>query len=235
MGNTKKKIVTTTTVVTEEIVVNERTDIICILDRSGSVSSIIDDMIGGFNTFIEDQKKVDGECYVTVALFDDMYELLYDNVELSKVKPITREEWTPRGMTALYDAIGKTVNTLEAKHLTSESKPDKVLVCIVTDGFENHSREFKLEDIKSIIKRKEADKWAFLYLAANQDAFGVGKSMGFSGGNTLSFSASAEGASFMNASFSDSAKYYRSVVNTANYSSTADNIVASSVNVEEKK
>lgn len=215
---TKKKITTVTTI-TEEIVENELTEIVCVLDRSGSMSGIITDMIGGFNTFIEDQKKEQGECNLTVALFDDRYELLYDNVDIKKVKPITRAEWSPRGSTALYDAIGKTINDVENRYVKTEKRPDKVLVCIVTDGEENSSKEFRIEAIKKLIGEKEKEKWSFLYLAANQDAFSVGDGFGISRGNTINFMASAQGSQFVNSSLSNASSYVRGVTADKLYSS----------------
>jgi len=118
MANKKKKVTTTvTTTVKEEIIpTNEKTQIICILDRSGSMSRIMDDSIGGFNTFIKQQKELPDEATLTVVLFDDKYELLYDNVDIKEVKEITSDEWFPRGSTSLHDAIGKTINNTKAYH-----------------------------------------------------------------------------------------------------------------------
>ena len=221
-----------TTVVTEEIF-NELTEIVCVLDRSGSMSGIIDDMIGGFNTFIEDQKKEIGDCNLTVALFDDRYELLYDNVDIKKVKPITRAEWSPRGSTALYDAIGKTINDVETRYVKTDKRPDKVLVCIVTDGEENFSKEYNLEAVKKLIGQKEKDKWSFLYLAANQDAFSVGGGFGISRGNTINFAASSQGSVFVNSTLSKATSYVRGVSADMLYSADlemSDNIINNSIN-----
>ena len=147
MAKNKKVTTTVTTTVTEEIIstpTNEKTHIICILDRSGSMASIMSDSIGGFNTFLKKQKELPDEATITVALFDDKYELLYDNVDIKKAEELTSKIWYPRGTTALYDAIGKTINTDRAKlkSLGNEA-PSKVLVCIVTDGLENASTEYK--------------------------------------------------------------------------------------------
>ena len=227
----KKKNKVITTVVTEEIIENELTEIICVLDRSGSMSGIITDMIGGFNSFIEDQKKEQGECNLTVALFDDRYELLYDNVDIKKAKPITRAEWSPRGSTALYDAIGKTITDVESRYVKTEKRPDKVLVCIVTDGEENNSKEYRLETIKKLIGEREKDKWSFLYLAANQDAFSVSGGFGISRGNTINFMANAQGSAFVNSSLSNASSYVRGVTADKLYSSNMSaNIIDNSIN-----
>jgi uncharacterized protein YegL len=220
MANKKKKVTTTvTTTVTEEIIntpTNERTQIVCILDRSGSMSSIMTDSIGGFNTFLKQQKELKDEATLTVALFDDKYELLYDNVDVKKAEELTSKIWFPRGTTALYDALGKTINAVRATHakLGAEA-PAKVLVCIVTDGQENASHEYNLDTIKKLIKECENDDWNFIYLAANQDAFAVGTSFGVSAGNTYSYTASGQGVSFMSATLNNASTTYRSMSTTS--------------------
>lgn len=193
---------------------SEKTQIICILDRSGSMAdkNIIVEAINGFNNFLDEQKKLKDKASLTVALFDDRYELLYDDVDIQKVEKITRDTWSPRGMTALYDAIGKTINTVkENRTKMGSEKPDKVLVCIVTDGLENASQEYKLDDIKKLIKDCENDDWNFVYLAANQDAFAVGTSFGVSGGNTYAFAATSAGAYDMSMTLNNASISYRSM------------------------
>jgi uncharacterized protein YegL len=210
----KKKVTTTvTTTTTEEIVnTNEKTQIICILDRSGSMSSIINDSIGGFNSFLKQQKELPDESTITVALFDDQYDILYDNIDIKKAEELTSKIWIPRGMTALYDAIGKTINQVKTTHSKlGDEKPAKILVCIVTDGEENASNEYSLDAIKKLIKDCEKDDWNFLYLAANQDAFSVGKSFGVSAGNTLTYTATAAGTATMFSAVNMSASNYRSM------------------------
>jgi hypothetical protein len=209
---------TTTTTVTEEIVdvpTNEKTQIICILDRSGSMSSIISDSIGGFNTFLRKQKELKDEATITVVLFDNEYNLLYDNIDIKKAEELTSKIWIPRGMTALYDAIGKTINNVRSTHARlGNEKPSKVLVCIVTDGEENASHEYKLDDIKKLIKECENDNWNIIYLAANQDAFSVGQSFGVSAGNTFTYTATADGVNAMYDAFYASTSVYRSMSTT---------------------
>ena len=210
----RKKVVTKTTIteeIIEERIEGEKTQIICVLDRSGSMGNIIDDAIGGFNEFIQEQKKLPDEATLTVALFDTQYDLIYDNVDIKKVEEITRDSWSPRGMTALYDAIGKTINNVKNTHASMKKKnrPDKVLFCVVTDGFENSSREFSSENVKTLIKDCEKNDWRFIYLAANQDAFDVGTSFGFSGGNTYNFMATPDGAQNMSMTLSNASVAYR--------------------------
>lgn len=213
MAKKKKTVTTVTTTTTETVVTGEKTHIICVLDRSGSMSSIMKDSIGGFNTFLKQQKELPDDATITVALFDDKYELLYDNVDIKEVKDITETEWFPRGTTALYDAIGKTINNDKAliKRMKKKDRPNKVLVCVVTDGYENASQEFNLDQIKTLIKDCENDDWNFIYLAANQDAFDVGSSFGISGANTYTYTASADGVFNMSTTLNNAAVNYRSM------------------------
>jgi len=217
----KKKVTTVTTTVTktEYVSTNEKTHIICILDSSGSMSNIMSDSIGGFNTFLKQQRELPDEATITVALFDsnNNYQILYDFVDIKKAKDLTSKEWYPRGMTALYDAIGKTINADKAKleRLGSEA-PTKVLVCVVTDGQENDSKEYKLEDIKKLIKKCEKDDWNFIYLAANQDAFAVGTGFGISVGNTYTYSADSVGVYDMSNTLNAASVSYRSMNSTDN-------------------
>lgn len=231
MANKKKKVTTTvTTTVTEEVInipTNEKTHIICILDRSGSMSSIMSDSIGGFNAFLKKQKELPDKATITVALFDDAYEILYDNVDITKAEELTSAVWYPRGMTALYDAIGKTIN-YEKRNFAKlgDEKPSKVLVCVVTDGDENASKEYTQDNIKKLIKDCENEDWNFLYLAANQDAFSVGKSFGISGGNTFTYTASSAGVANMSATMNDASVMYRSVsTSSANFGKLSKNLI----------
>ena len=214
--NKKKVITTVTTTVTEETIlpVNEKTHIICILDRSGSMSSIIGASISGFNEFLGKQKALPDKATISVVLFDDQYEMLYDNVDIKTAELLNAQVWKPRGMTALYDAIGKTINSERAKlKKLGDEAPAKVLVCIVTDGLENASEEYKGEAgrkmIVSLIRECETKDWNFLYLAANQDAFAVGSTFGISHGNTITYSADAAGVSHMSATLNCVSTSYR--------------------------
>lgn len=181
----KKKIKKTTII---EEITDETTRIIAILDRSGSMSSIIDDAKGGFNEFIKEQQELDGEAFLTTLIFDHEHEYLHEEVDINKVKEITNE-WTPRGTTALNDAIAIAVEDAEK----SKRKFDKTLVVIVTDGMENASKKTTTDKIKEIISKKESEDWQFVYLAANQDAFSTARNYGFSAGNTSNFNASGQG------------------------------------------
>jgi hypothetical protein len=226
---TKKIKKTVVTTITEEtITTNEKTQIVCILDRSGSMSSIMDDSIGGFNTFLKAQKELPDEATITIALFDDRYELLYDNVDIKSAKEMSKAVWYPRGTTALYDAIGKTINDVKAHHATlGVEKPAKVLVCIVTDGQENSSKEYKLDAIKKLIGDCEKENWNFMYLAANQDAFAVGTSFGVSAGNTFTYKATVDGVQNMSMTMNKAAVSYRGMSSySSDFNTLSKNLIA---------
>jgi hypothetical protein len=224
----KKVTTTVTTTTTEEIISsNEKTHIICILDRSGSMASIMSDSIGGFNTFLQDQRALPDEATITVALFDDRYELIYDNVDIKKAEDLTRAQWSPRGTTALYDAIGKTINTEKANFAKlGKEAPAKVLVVIVTDGYENASKEYSVDAIKKLIKDCEKEDWNFIYMAANQDAFAVGSQFGVSAGNTFTYTASSLGVADMSNVMSFASVNYRSMdSNSADFKTRSKSLI----------
>ena len=150
-----------------------RTELVFILDRSGSMSGLESDTIGGYNAMLEKQKKEAGEATVTTVLFDDKYELLHDRIDLKGIAPITDREYYVRGCTALLDAIGKTIQKIAnvQKHTSPENRADKVLFVITTDGMENASRRYTYDKVKSMIERqRERYDWEFLFLGASIDA-----------------------------------------------------------------
>jgi uncharacterized protein YegL len=159
------------------------TEVVFILDRSGSMSGLESDTIGGFNSMITKQKKEEGEAYITTVLFDDKIETLHDRIEISRVEPMNDSQYFTRGCTALLDAIGKTVNHISDIHryAREEDRPEKTIFIITTDGLENSSREFTYDKIKKLLtKKQEKDGWEFLFLGANIDAIEVAGKMGIS-------------------------------------------------------
>jgi uncharacterized protein YegL len=150
------------------------TEIIVITDRSGSMASIRKDANGGFDNFIREQKEVPGACRVTQIMFDSEVETQYTAKPLTEVPPLDLQ---PRGQTALLDAIGQAMNVQGAR-IANEKWADLVVVTIITDGGENASREYKPEQIKTMIEHAEKNGWKFIFLAANQDGFAVGQSYG---------------------------------------------------------
>ena len=172
------------------------TDISIVLDRSGSMSSVKTDTIGGFNEFLKSQKDCPGEAILTLAQFDDRYEIVHDGKNIQDVPPLDDKTFVPRGNTALLDAIGRTINATGARLsiLHEDSRPSKVIFVILTDGQENASKELTREKVMEMIKHQtEAYKWDFVFLGANQDAIQAGMSMGILAGNSMTYAANAKG------------------------------------------
>lgn len=159
------------------------TEVVFILDRSGSMSGLESDTIGGFNSMITKQKKEEGEAFITTVLFDDKIETLHDRIDIARVEPMNDSQYFTRGCTALLDAIGRTVNHISDihKYAREEDRPEKTIFIITTDGLENASREFSYDKIKKLLtKKQEKDGWEFLFLGANIDAIEVAGKMGIS-------------------------------------------------------
>ena len=157
------------------------TELVFILDRSGSMSGLESDTIGGFNSMIARQRETEGEANVTTVLFDDRYEVIHSRFPLEAVRPMTGEDYYVRGCTALLDAIGRTISDMGniQKRLPEEMRAEKVIFVITTDGLENASRKYKIKDIKKMIKRQtQKYDWEFIFLGANIDAIEVAGNMG---------------------------------------------------------
>jgi uncharacterized protein YegL len=172
------------------------TEIVAILDRSGSMEHLTNDTIGGYNAFIEEQKQSPGEARLTTVLFDDKYEVLHQGVDIKKVKKITKKDYVARGSTALLDALGKTINDIGLRlYNTAEAdRPGKVIFFIITDGEENASVEFSHEKIKSMVElQKNTYSWEFIFMGANIDAFNAAASIGIQADRAFNFTASEEG------------------------------------------
>lgn len=190
-----------------------KTEIIVITDRSGSMSSIASEVIGGYNNFIEEQRKVPGEARVTFTQFDDKYEVVYAGKPLAEVPKLDSATFVPRGMTALLDAIGKTLNDQGAR-IAADKWADLVIVCILTDGGENSSHEFNPDRVKEMTRHAEAHGWKFVYLGANQDSFAVVQGLGMQNAITQNFAANSAGTVAAYASTSASVRGLRTAVPT---------------------
>ena len=157
------------------------TEIVFILDRSGSMRGLEADTIGGYNSMIDKQKGEDGEALISTVLFDGQTEVLHDRIPLDKIEPITDKEYYVRGSTALLDAIGGAIHHIGNihKYARSEDVPEKTLFIITTDGMENSSRQYSYDKVKKMIeKQKEKYHWEFIFLGANIDAVGVADRFG---------------------------------------------------------
>ena len=166
------------------------TEVVFILDRSGSMSGLEADTIGGFNSMIAKQKKEEGEAYISTVLFDDTCEVLYDRVPVNKVEPMNDNQYYVRGCTALLDAIGGAIHHIGNvhKYAREEDKPEKTLFIITTDGMENASRQYSYEKVKEMVERqKEKYGWEFLFLGANIDAIDVAGKFGIDSNRALNY------------------------------------------------
>lgn len=171
-------------------------DITIVLDRSGSMESVRNSTIEGFNTFIEEQRKVPGEGFVSLVQFDNEYTPLYAAVALEVVPKLTRETFVPRALTALLDAIGRTIIStgLRLSAMPESARPDKVLFVIMTDGGENASKEFTREKVfEMITHQRQVYSWDFVFIGANQDAIGVAASVGIPRGSAIKYAANDAG------------------------------------------
>lgn len=185
------------------------TEVVFVVDRSGSMKSIAESMSAAFDAFIKKQALVPGECRVTVVQFDDRYEPMYTALPLNQVPPYSI---LPRGQTALLDALGKTIVVTGKRFgaMKEEDRPSKVLFVIITDGQENASREYNQKQVFDLIKhQQERYAWEFIYLGANQDAIQVAQQLGVRQGNALTFDATEAGAYAMVATMDCAVMSYR--------------------------
>jgi hypothetical protein len=188
------------------------TDIIIVLDRSGSMQSVMHDTIGGFNHFLQSQQEAPGEATITLIQFDDQYEGVYRGLAIKDAEPLTPATFVPRGSTALLDAIGRTIEETGARlaALDESERPEKVLFVIVTDGFENASRKYTRDQVNDLIaQQRDTYKWEFVFLGANQDAISTASSMGIGAANALTYAANSGGVRAAMASLSKNAVSYR--------------------------
>lgn len=185
------------------------TDIVIILDKSGSMLTIKDDVIGGFNSFLEEQKKQPGECNLTMALFDSTYEIR-PSCPISDMKPLTDKTYTPGGWTALFDAVGRAVYETGKRlaALDESQRPDKVMVVVITDGHENASVEYKLAAVREMVEHQQTKySWKFMFLGANIDSFAEAGQIGIS--CAYNFRQTSEGTDSMYRGLSAACSSYR--------------------------
>ena len=175
---------------------NNITELVFILDRSGSMSGLEGDTIGGFNSLIEKQRKQDGECYVSVVLFDNESEVLYDRVKLAEVRRMTTDDYTVRGCTALIDAIGGAIHHIGNihKYARPEDVPEHTMFVIMTDGMENASHRYSSDKVKQMIEREKTGYgWEFLFIGANIDAVNTAGRFGIGADRAVNYHADSKG------------------------------------------
>ena len=175
---------------------NNITELVFILDRSGSMSGLESDTVGGFNSMIEKQKRQNAPCYVSTVLFDDVSEVLYDRVKLGDVQKMTEEQYFVRGCTALMDAIGGAIHHIGNihKYARREDVPEHTMFVIMTDGMENASRRYSSEQVKKMIERqKEKYGWEFLFIGANIDAVETAARYGIGADRAVNYNADKKG------------------------------------------
>lgn len=191
----------------------ESCDITVILDRSGSMEIIRTDTIGGFNSFLKDQKALPGEATISLVQFNGHSETMYSGVSVKLVADLSMDTFVPLGNTALLDTIGKTIDATgnRLRSLKESERPNKVVFVIITDGEENSSKLYSKKQIKDMIQSQTSNyNWQFMYIGANVDAFGVASSIGINLSNTMNYAASSEGSAHCHSVYSSTISDFRS-------------------------
>lgn len=194
----------------EKLFAKSYTHLVMLLDRSGSMNSILEPTISGFNKMIEDQKKIEGKATISMYQFDDQFDVLYEMKDIKDSVELNTSNFMPRGQTRLLDGIGRTiVTTKEAiEKLPENERPTRVVFTIITDGGENDSQEYTQEAVNDMINSAEkSNGWAFVYLGANQDAVATAKGLGIKASSAMTYGANTRGVS--NATFSMNKMYSR--------------------------
>jgi len=207
---------------------NDVIELVCVIDRSGSMSSLQKEAIEGFNDLIDEQRKLSGDAFVTLVLFDDEYDMRYEGKSINDVEPLTAKTFVPRGYTALLDSIGKTVGKVKERifAMDESDQPGKVLFCIITDGQENHSQEFKKDAITKIIADcKDEYTWDFIFLSADMEAVGDARSYGVLAGMSVGVDYSSGGMKKAFAVTNLSASAYRSATKSEIKSGITNSLV----------
>ena len=171
------------------------TELVFVLDRSGSMSGLEADTIGGFNSMLKQQQAQPGQARITTLLFDNAQQLIHDRLDLAAVSPLTPETYFVRGSTALLDAMGQSIRKVDAVMAATapSHRPDQVLFVIITDGMENASRRFTREQVAKLVKSRRAMGWEFIFLGANMDAFTVAQAYGIAPDRAQTYQNDQEG------------------------------------------
>lgn len=191
------------------------TDITIVLDRSGSMNSIMEETLAGYNNFIAKQKTLDNEAYVTLTQFDHEIIIMYNAISIRDLSPLTKASYVPRGTTALLDAIGKTIDLTEERislkqHDNRNKRPEHVIIVIITDGHENSSSQYHRKQIFDMIRNKESEQqWDFVFIGANQDAIAEAGNLGVEPNKAMTFKADQTGTQAMFISLNEAVTAYR--------------------------
>ena len=172
------------------------TEIVFILDRSGSMAGLESDTIGGFNGMVDKQKIEEGEALLSLVVFDDYSEVIYDRVDIKKVKKLTNKQYYVRGCTALLDAVGGAIKHISNvhKYIREEDRPEKTIFVITTDGMENASKKYNYEKVKNLVeKKKKENNWEFVFLGANIDAAKEASRFGIDFAHSANYNCDSEG------------------------------------------
>jgi uncharacterized protein YegL len=186
-------------------------ELVFILDRSGSMSGLEGDTIGGYNSMLEKQRQESGEAVVTTVLFDHENELLHDRIPIRGIRPVTSKEYYVRGNTALLDAIGKSIQKIDnaVRNTLAEERPEKVLFIITTDGMENASREFDYNRVRQLVEHQKCMGWEFIFLGANMDAFSLAARVGIEKDRVANYHADSRGTQLNYEILSEAVSYMR--------------------------
>lgn len=205
------------------------TELVAVVDKSGSMGSVRNDAIGGFNVFLEAQKKAEGEAKMTAVLFDTSFSFYAANADVQSVKNLDTESYVPNGGTALYDAVGKTIDEIGKKlaAMKEEDRPAKVIFAILTDGEENSSHSYSGVQVKEMIaKQRDTYKWDFVFLAAGEGAFKEGEALGMARTKMMKFANTGENQT---KGFDSLTSY---VANSRSMSNDAYAVYSASVNLQ---
>ena len=188
------------------------TELVFILDKSGSMGGLESDTIGGYNAMLDKQKAIEGECQITTVLFDNSYGLLHDRIDIRAVSPLTLSDYQVGGSTALLDAIGRAVDKIGSaqKHTADDYRAEKVMVVIITDGEENASREYSFDRVKAQIERQKSKYgWEFIFLGANIDALGTAARFGIDKNRAQNYHADSLGSQVVYEAVAEAAAAFR--------------------------